>query len=311
MEKAEEIQRKIIALAPGTNDARLAYIQLGNILDDIEHFDEAVEMYKKAGELDPTDDTAYINMGLSLKQAGKYNEARIAFQKAIKANPEKIKPRMALANLYYDQGFYDEALGEYVRILKARPDHAEAHFYLANLYHKRNQVNEAISGYREVIRLSPKDKDGEDMIFKSHLNLALLLAKMDTKSVEGLTDQDSQKIREKNFEDAITLAKKAIEMRAQDGHSYFVLGQIYFLRNEIDDTENAADMFRQTNITPGADKKLLSQGRNGLGKCYFRMGKYVEAIQEFTRALEYWPENEEATLNRKSASLRYEKELNR
>lgn len=312
MERAEEINRKIISLSPGTNDARLAYINIGNILDDMEQYNQAIDMYKKASELDPTDETAWINMALSLKLSGKYNEARIAFQKAIRTNPENTKPRMALANLYFDQGFYLEAQNEYVSLLKMKPDFAPGQFGLANLYHKKNEIPEAIAGYREVLRLAPKSDLGAEMIYKSHLNIALLLTQKEKGKLNPeMTTLLTQKKREENFEQATTHAKISLQMRPKEAYGYFVLGQVYFARNEIGDLELAADTFQQLNAIPNTDKKLLSKSHNALGKCYFRMAKYPEAIREFSLATDYWPGNEEAALNKKTAAMKYEAALSR
>ncbi len=301
LKKAQEFNRQIIALNPGSNDARIAYMQIGNILSDVEQYDQAIDMFRKASELDPTDDKPWINMGNSFHAAKKYGNAISSYKKAILINPDNIKPRMALGTLYLDQGFYDEALVVFVRLLNMKPEFAPAHFQVAKLYHKRRRYDEAVSGYQKVIKLRPDGDQGKQLVYLSHLNMAQLMAQkpklQDPLAMEHI------------FSQAISHAKTAIQMQANNAEGYFVLGEVYLARKETGDLQNAAERFRQVIAMGKVPDKLLSRTHNNLGKSFFLMGKYEQAIRHFSQALEYWPGNEQAALNRKTAALRYEKSL--
>jgi superkiller protein 3 len=301
--KAEEYNRKIISLAPGSSDARHAYMQLGNILDDVQRYDQAVEMYRKAANLDPTDEVPWINMALSHQKNNSYGKAIKAYKRAISINPDNPKPRMGLGRLYESQGYLDEALDEYIHLLQIQKDYPPAHFEIAKLYQRKGKRPEAIDGYKKVIELKPKGKDGQEMVYKSYLNLALITAQK--------ADARNDARQEEDFAQAVSYAKKTVQMRPENPRGLYVLGEVYLTRKDAGDLAQARETFEQVVAMPEVDAKLRSRAYNGLGKSYFREGKYLKAIRAFGKALKHWSGNEEAALNRKSASARYEKSLTR
>lgn len=301
--KAEEYNRKIISLAPGSSDARHAYIQLGNILDDVQRYEQAVEMYRKAANLDPTDEIPWINMALSHQKNNSYGKAIKAYKRAISINPDNPKARMGLGRLYESQGYLDEALDEYIHLLQVKKDYPPAHFEIAKLYQRKDKRKEAIDGYKKVIELKPDGKDGQEMVYKSYLNLALLTAQK--------ADARNDVRQEENFAQAVSYAQKTVQMRPENPQGLYVLGEIYLIRKDAGDLSQARETFEQVVAMPEVDDKLRSRAYNGLGKSYFQEGEYLKAIRAFSKALKYWSGNEEAVLNRKSARARYENSLGR
>lgn len=303
LKSAEENYRKIIALSPGSNDARIAYIELGNLLDSVKKYEEAVEMYRKASELDPSEEKAWINMALTYQKMNQFVQSRQAFKKAIQINPENLKPRLGLARLFQEQGFHNEAISEYLQILQMNADYSPAHFHIAQIYQMKNQFAEAKSGYEKVLSLKESKYSSNEIIYKSHLNLALVLSEINKKGKGAENTPDL-------YQKSISHAKTALQMHADLGEAYYVLGNIYLSRGEMGDMENAADIFRQAISLPNINSEILSRSHNGLGKAFFYMKKYPLAIREFSEAIKIWPANEEAALNRKSAVLKYEESLN-
>ena len=62
----------------------VAWIYKGNALYNQHKYDEAIQAYDKAIEIDPDTCTAWNNKGIAFDDVGKYDEATQAYDKAIK-----------------------------------------------------------------------------------------------------------------------------------------------------------------------------------------------------------------------------------
>jgi tetratricopeptide (TPR) repeat protein len=68
-----------------------AVIRLGNTYFDAEHWDEAIEWYKRAVELDPKNADASTDLGVSLYYTNKPDEALAQFERSLKIDPKHTK----------------------------------------------------------------------------------------------------------------------------------------------------------------------------------------------------------------------------
>ena len=77
---AEAAHRRAIELDPRFF---AAYSNLGNVLKDLQKFDEAVEVQKKAIDLNPKDARSFNNLGTLFEDIGSFDEAEKYFAKAV------------------------------------------------------------------------------------------------------------------------------------------------------------------------------------------------------------------------------------
>ena len=77
---AEAAHRRAIELDP---KFFLAYSNLGNVLKDLERYDDAVDVHKKSIELNPTYAIAQNNLGTLFEDIGRFDEAEKYFAKAV------------------------------------------------------------------------------------------------------------------------------------------------------------------------------------------------------------------------------------
>ena len=82
--EAEKAIQNAIKLNP---NEILAYINLGNLLDQVGRKDEAEDAYQKAITIDNTNARAHYNLGLLFSEQGKFKDAVKEFTKAIEINP--------------------------------------------------------------------------------------------------------------------------------------------------------------------------------------------------------------------------------
>lgn len=289
LDRAFEAYKKITMIEPATENARVAYLNMGNILDDAQKFDEAIEAYKSSLAISSKDDSAYYNLGIAYKHAGKPELAIDSWKKAASLNESDPKPRLAIADYYYEKGFYDLAEKEYQIISSRWPDIQEAHFKMGTLYYKREKYQYALNAYKRVVELNEKN----DMTRKAYVNMALLTSKL--------------KSDEEGTREAIQYAQKALLIKADDPESLFSLGIIYAKREMH---EKAIETFYQV-LRGTNSSKLIADAYNHIGKSYYKEKQYKKAMQAFTRAVEEDPSSEEIRLNRKTAMQAYESELER
>jgi len=288
LERAYDFYHKITTYEPLSENARIAYLNMGNILDDTQRYREAIDAYQKALAISPKDDAALFNLGIAYKHAKKPELAIETWRKAADLNPENPQPLLALADYYYENNHYDLAMDEYQRILRRWPDLQDAHFTLATVYYKRNQVEYAIEEYKRVIDIN----DRNNYARKAYINL-------------GILESGDRKGGEAAMEKAQNYIQKALVMKPNDAEALLSLGIMYMKKEMFD---RAIDTFLQAQRATN-DSRLVADTNNNIGKCYYKKGQYKKALQAFTRGIEDDPTNEEIRMNRKVAMQAYEAEV--
>jgi tetratricopeptide (TPR) repeat protein len=286
-EKAMELYRQITMLEPASENARVAYMNIGNILDDMGRSEEAIEAYNKALTIGGNDDSTLYNMGIAYKKAGKPELAIKAWYKSYELN-KNPKPLMAIAGVYEEKNLIDSAIEEYQKIVRQWDNNQEAHFNLAVLYYKKNLLDYAKEEFKKVIELNKNS----EFSAKSYTNLGIIISKTAGKN-EALYDE------------AQLYIQKSLVQKPNDPEALISLGSIYYKKGMLD---KAVDTFNQA-ISSTRDNKLLAEAYNYIGKCYHKKGQYKNALTAFTRGLEQDPTMEEIRINRKVSTQAYEETL--
>ena len=290
LDRAYEFYHKITTYEPASENARVAYLNMGNILDDAQRFEESIQAYEKALAINPKDDAALYNLGIAYNHAGKPQLAIESWKKAADLNPDNPQPLLALADYYYQNNHYDMAMDEYQRVLRRWPNIQDGHFSLATIYYKKNLLDYAREEYKRVIEINEKT----DLARRAYVNLGILSSKM-----EKPTDD--------SMRDAVGYVQKALLLKPGDAEALFSLGLLY-AKKEMHD--KAIDTFHQA-LGATNDPALIAESYNNIGKCYYKKGLYKKALQYFNRGVEEDPANEEIRMNRKVAMQAYEEELAR
>ena len=287
LDRAYEVYKKITMLEPVTENARVAYLNMGNILDDAQRFDEAIEAYKKALSINPKDDAAHYNLGLTYRNAQKPELAIQSWKEASRLNPENPRARLAIADYYYEYKFYDLAEKEYQDILLRWPGLQEAHFKMGTIYYKRNQLPYALKAFQRTVEIN----ENNELSRKAYINMAIINSE--------LTDTED------SINQSLQMVQKALLIKPSDAEALLAFGVLY-TKKEM--TDRAIESFYQA-IKNSSDNALIARAYNNIGKCYYKKKEYRKALQAFTRGIEEDPVNEEIRMNRKAATQAYEREL--
>ncbi|MCL1911754.1 MAG: tetratricopeptide repeat protein, partial [Leptospirales bacterium] len=287
LDKAFDAYKKITMVEPASENARSAYLNMGNILDDAQRFDEAAEAYQKAISLNAKDENAFYNLGIVYQHSNKPELAISAWKESSRLDPTNPTPRLAVANYYYETGFLDLAEKEYQDILQEWPNIQEAHFKMGSLYYKQKQNTYAYKAFERAAKIDVNS----ELARKSYINMALINSDLNPD--------------ERGIDDSINLVQKALLIKPGDAEALLSFGILLAKKGQSD---RAVDTFYQV-VKNTADSLLIAQAYDNIGKTYYRNKDYKKAIQAFARAVEEDPSNEEIRMNRKTASQAYEQEI--
>ena len=133
---------------------------LASSLDDgdPDHFDDALDAYRRTLEIDPYLVPALINLANIHYARNQMAEAQALYERAIALESGVFESHFNLGNIFHDLGRYKEAQECYREALRINPTYADAHFYLAVSLEKSGLSPEARLHWRAYQELAP---DGE------------------------------------------------------------------------------------------------------------------------------------------------------
>ena len=152
-EAAVVLYRELLRDAPSPE----TWNNLGNALQELGRYDEALEAYGKALELNRGYYLVHNNIGNLLRRRGRPAEALPAFERALDYNPrfaEALNNRgVALAEI----GRVAEAQASYEKAIEAKPDYPDPWINLGNIRRDAGQPDGAVACYRKGAEISPNN----------------------------------------------------------------------------------------------------------------------------------------------------------
>ncbi len=137
-----------------------------------------------------------------------------AVQRALELDPELPATRFMLGNYYYRRRDYERALQEFSAVYEQRPNDSELLSHIAFIWRRQGLFEQCLSNQERALQLNPRDVDS--MVELSH-----------TLAVLG------------EYERAIELNNKVIELEPENEWSYLLLALTYWLRDGEGDLDRA------------------------------------------------------------------------
>ncbi len=262
IEEAIEHYHQALQINPNNPEALSG---LGVVLADKGQFDEAIEYYRKALQISPNWCALLNNLGVTLTAKGQFDEAIEYYRKAIQINPNWCALLSNPGNALADKGRFDEAIEDYRKALQIDPNNFDAQYNLSTALAARGQFDEAIENYRKAIQIDPTN-------FKARYNLGTALA------TRGQLDE------------AIENYRKAIQIDPTNFEAQYNLGIALAAKGQ---TDEAIENYRRAiQINPNSFEAL-----NNLGATLAAKGRFDEAIESYRKAIQIDPNNFEAQYN--------------
>ncbi len=106
------------------------YTNLGSLLKDLGHLNEAIKMYLKAVECKPDFDVALANLGNAIKDQGRTQDSVTYYRRAVRVNPHFPEALCGLVNALWrsatGQKCTSTSMHRKARVLAPRPETTSA-----------------------------------------------------------------------------------------------------------------------------------------------------------------------------------------
>ena len=128
----------------------------GDELYDHGHYEEALERYDKAIELNPTFEVAYASKGSALRMLGRYPEAIAALDKAIALNPRYVWAYNERGAVYSDEEKYEQAIADHDKAIELDAGNKFAYGLKGSALGMLGRYPEALAALDKAIELDPR-----------------------------------------------------------------------------------------------------------------------------------------------------------
>ncbi len=258
---------KALSLNPNMATAHLNYGYY--LAEKKEKYDEAIEHYRIAVELDPHLVKGWNNLGLALSRIGNIDEAIECFNKGKEVDPSFKGTYMNLGYAYSLKGYYDKAIETYKHLIEIDDDNEKSYNELGATLLDTGNYEEAIKYLQKAIELSP------DFIL-ARTNLALAFTKL------GELEKAEKELR-------TIIRIKPDEVKAINDLGLLLMqsGRISEAKEKFEEGIKIAPDYENTYINLGV---LMTEEKN-----------YKKAAEYFKKAVEINPNSEIARSNLEKA----------
>jgi len=149
-------------------------LQLAHTLTAAKQYDEAVSLYWRILQDEPSNNEARTALAAVMIESGKGAEAVTQLESLIKSEPNRADLRAQLAELYLPTQ-PEKALEQYSAASKLGPSQQSHQIGMASALVKLRRFQESVALLRQVIAQNPKD----DVAYFAHTNLATALFELD------------------------------------------------------------------------------------------------------------------------------------
>lgn len=271
----------------GKNDAAVQEYNyaLANGGDDPETTYALERIYRQKLEQMPNDAATITNLGAILQKQNKFDEALQYYTKAGQLDPTNITTRLNIGTLYQQKKSYDAAIEAYDSILLLYPNNVQANLYKAQCLAAMGQNDKATATFNKVLSLDPNNKEAKGQIydtFKASMTPAEFITYLskqvatDKSAIDNMYDYSIDLHKQKKFDEAIYGYKEVLKVKQTNPEVYINLAIAYKQK------ENIA-MAKQTLLeakTKFPTNKQIADNLNDLNQEAIA-GKYDEASKEY------------------------------
>ncbi|MCK9441254.1 MAG: tetratricopeptide repeat protein, partial [Methanothrix sp.] len=112
------------------------------------------DIYDKAEETSSSIDVYWCERGLSLSDLGQFENALESYKRALEINPRSIKALKNRANVFFRIGRYEEAIDDFRKALEINPQLIDAWHGMGNAMSKLGRYKEAVSAYERTLKVN-------------------------------------------------------------------------------------------------------------------------------------------------------------
>ena len=290
------------------------WLDEGNQLYDRAHYQEALQAYERAVQLDPNFAEAHDARGDALSSLQRSQEALAAYEQAIQLDPNYAHAYEGEGNVFYNLKLYYEALEAYEQAIRFDPSSASAYNGKGDALYYLKRYQEALLAYERAIQLDPSYatayngkswtlwqlKRFEEALIAYEQSIRLDPSCASTYNGEGNTLYDLN-----HYQQALAAYEQAIQLDPKLAYAYDGKGWALW---KLKHYREALEAFQLALVL----NPHYASAYNGRGNVLYDLKRSQEALAAYERAVQLKPYLAEAYHN-KAAVLydlqRYEEAL--
>ena len=257
----------------------------GNALFKEKRYEDAINYYERAIKINNSIEVLYSNKGTCEKCLQKYKEAIRDYKKALEINPKNTKNLNRLASVYIIVGNLGEAKMTQQKALNFEPNNSAYKEQMGTIEKiiedeekMREKINEQKFDEAEEIckKLIEKVSDFSDL--KKHY-IKILIENVKLQDALAFINKEinfEDKMKDPEFDYLIALTLY------YDGQYEKAKKQINIMKKKKNFDEKTEQLLKKVNEIEGVKNKANE---------IFKQKKYEEAIEEYTKVLEFDPQN--------------------
>ncbi|MBD3167803.1 tetratricopeptide repeat protein [bacterium] len=140
LEAEGQVDRYTQMIKAGQDENYAIWYNLGVAYTNLEEWDNALEAYEKAVDLEPQMAQAWVNMAAVKYRTGHLAEAEELNRKALEITPDFMHARSNLGMVLLLLGKYDESIEEMNKVLEQEPKHPVALAALTQAYNAKGDT---------------------------------------------------------------------------------------------------------------------------------------------------------------------------
>ena len=337
-QKSDDIKQALDAykLSLSINESAKAHVKVGDALLGLRDVVGAIEHYKKAAELEPTNSEVqaanvrgwneavrlapliaenHIGLASALQMKKDFTAAEDEYKQALKLNPNSAEAKNGLASLAQDKqtsstaiyldlglklqssGKYDDAIKEYIKALQISPNDSKIHYNIGTAFQAKNNLDHAEKAYRKALDVDPNNT-------KAKQALDNLTKQVKSNKVDELLSRAVELQNNGNYQEAITTYQAASSLDPNNAQIYYNIGTAYQASNDFQKAKenyNKALSFDTSNTTyKTAIQGLNAEQATPLIKSAIdkqNANDISGAITDYKKALEYVPNDAQTHFN--------------
>ncbi len=244
-------------------DKPVMQMLLGDIYSDMQQFEQSTAMYDQIDKQSPLRGGAEIQIALNLQRLKRSTDAENRLIALLKNDPANTDGWSTLGNIYRNNENYAAAVPAYTKAIESasaakKPDW-QLYYFKGISLERLKQWPDAEADLRKSLSLAP-----EEPSVLNYLGYSLI-------------------DRKEKLSEAISMVKRAVELKPNDGYIVDSLGWAHYQLGDYD--EALTHMERAVDLKPG--DPIIAEH---LGDVYWRVGRKLEARFQWQHAKDNEPE---------------------
>jgi len=268
-------------------------VMLGNNYRKINKPDAAIEMYRRALEVEPDYGLAHFLLGELYYKLDRIPAARMELLIAQNTGIQLCRTPIPRRTIYYyisyflgrcheEKGDMNLAIMEYKQAIAIEPLSVEVYTRLGSVYMQRGQYEEAQEAFNQAAQFSKGSIAAPNALEEYHKIPSVIALEQNYNQAANNCNLGIAYLYQGKLKEAESTFKEAINIHPQHVEAYSNLGLVYSKQNKFKEAENS--YLKALEMEPNRIEAITN-----LAYLYLRSGKVSEAEELFLSASEIEP----------------------